>query len=301
MNGAVKPSLVLVRLAAVLAVLGLAAALSGLLWPGSGSAYIFTSLRGVEVQMYGRGLYRYDTLMSAATFIGTDWVTLFIALPVLVLYARGSLRGLLLMGGGLAYLLYYGASLALSAAYNNLFLLYVAIFSLGLYTLLLMLRAVDLRGLAERVSSRVPHRAISRFLFVAGGVVGAVWLMDVVTALAQNSAPAIMGTYTTLVTHALDLGVIVPAAVITAVLVSRRAPLGYPLAAALLVLNALIGFVVAGQTIVQTQVGIVLPLAAILAYVASFIALSLAALWLTYRLLMGISDAPAAKPRSKGK
>lgn len=75
-------------------------------------------------------VYR-DNEFFAALWRGNDWVTLFVAVPLLfgaLFYARGgSFRAQLVWLGMLAYALYNYAFYLFAAAFNQLFLFYVAI------------------------------------------------------------------------------------------------------------------------------------------------------------------------------
>ena len=132
-----KPSNTVIWLSVLIAVLALVATGTALLWQDGGSPFPFTTLRGETAQMYGQGLYRYDSLFTGAGYKGQDTVTLVLGIPLLVvctlLYRRGSLRGSWLLMGMLGYFLYVYASMALAAAYNVLFLVYVALFSASLF------------------------------------------------------------------------------------------------------------------------------------------------------------------------
>jgi len=112
----------------LIVILTLVAAGVGLFWMDGGAARSFTTVHGETVQIYGQGLYSHNTVFSASTTRGTDMITLFVGLPVLIVsfvfYRRGSLRGGLMLTGILAYFLYYGASLGLDKAYNSLFLVW---------------------------------------------------------------------------------------------------------------------------------------------------------------------------------
>lgn len=255
-----KNLLWLVPLIAFLALFG---ALAGLFLPGGEGPFTFTSLRGHEVEMFGRGLYQYDTLLVGAALRGTDAVTLLISLPLLVLFfwkARsGSQNVMLALLGVLFYFLYKGASLTFSAAFNLLFLVYTALFSASLFAVIVAMTTFDLESLAKRVQPGFPHRGAALFLFVAGFGTLLIWLSEVIPPILTGDAPEIMGTYTTLFTHGFDSAVITPAAVIAGVCLLRRNPLGYLLAAPILILCTLIGAVVIGQTVVQTLVGMVFP------------------------------------------
>ncbi|MGL4649659.1 MAG: hypothetical protein ACRC1H_09655, partial [Caldilineaceae bacterium] len=96
-----------------------------------------TSVYGVEVILYGQGLFRYDTLMAGAGFRGSDFATLFVGVPLtlgaLWWARRGSLRGALLLVGAMGYLLYATLSAAIGIMYNPLHLLYISAFSAAFY------------------------------------------------------------------------------------------------------------------------------------------------------------------------
>jgi hypothetical protein len=99
----------------------------GLFWQDGGQSFPFTTLQGQTLQIYGQGLYFYDTVFIGAGSRGTDAVTLFLGIPLLlsflILHRRGSLRGTLLLIGTLFYFLYVYAGFALGTViYNRLFL-----------------------------------------------------------------------------------------------------------------------------------------------------------------------------------
>jgi hypothetical protein len=127
------------------------------------------------------------------------------------------------------------------------------------------------------------------FVFVAGLTVF-VWLIDIVGALAQGQAPAGLASYTTEVTSVLDLGIIAPTAFLTSAMLLRRAPLGYLLAAIILILLAIIGMVVVGQTVAQTLAGISLSAGEYAGKVGTFVIMSLIAIWLMVRFFRDMSD-----------
>ncbi len=267
----------------LMAILSLITSGAGLFWRDGGNSFTFTSLRGQTVQMDGQGLYRNDTLFTAGSFRGTDAVNLIVAVPLLVvafvIYRRGSLRGRLLLVSILSWFLYLGASMGFGAAYNHLFLAYIALFSASLFAFILVFTSIDLSGLAARLSPKTPRSGLAIFLFVAGLAPLALWLGDVIGSLAQGRAPELLATYTTPVTYVLDLGVIVPVVFLAGVLVLRRAPLGYLLALIMLVLLAMTGLAVIGQTVAQINAGIVFGPGTLIGMVGSWVILALFAIW----------------------
>jgi len=266
-------------------IFSLTASLCGLFLPGGEGPFTFITLRGYEVEMFGRGLYQYDTLLVGAALRGTDAVTLLISLPLLALFywksRRGSQNASLALLGVLFYFLYKGASLTFSAAFNPLFLVYTALFSASLFAVIIAMTTFDLEALAKRVQPDFPHRGAAIFLFIAGFGTLLIWLSEIILPILEGSAPEIMGSYTTLFTHGFDSAVITPAAIIAGVCLLRRNPLGYLLAAPILILCALIGAVVIGQTVVQTLVGLVFPPQIYIGMIGTWIVMGAFAIGLT--------------------
>ena len=226
----VRVSGAVVGLSLLVALLAAIATAIGLLWQGEGKPYLYETLRRQTVEIHGRGLYRYDTLFQGAGNTGTDLTSLLLGIPLLLasltLYRRESLRGGLLLLGALIYFLYVYASYALNVAYNELFLLYVALFSASLWALLLAFRSIDPQVLGTHCSVHMPRRVPALFLLASGVVTLAIWLIEPVSSLIQHEPPQHLDTYTTLFTNALDMAVIVPAVACAGVLIGQRSPVG---------------------------------------------------------------------------
>lgn len=278
-----KPTKTLIFLAILTALFAVIQSGAGLFWQAEGSPFDFTTLHGEVVKIYGQGIYRYDTYFKAPINRGTDAVTLFLAVPLmtagLLLYSRGSLRGLLLMTGVLSYLLYNAASVVLGTAYNNLFLAYTVYFSASLFAFIMAFQSVNRGELVSRLSTGVPRKGIAALLFLSAAGLLAAWLPDIIGAALQGTAPAI-ASYTTEVTYAIDLGIIVPASILAGTLILRRAPLGYLLSSTLLILLVIIGVVVTSQSVFQSLADIDLPIQVFVAKAASFMILALIAVGL---------------------
>lgn len=287
-----KTSRILLILILLITLLSIIAAGVGLFYQNDDSAFSFTTIRGETVQMYGVGLYRFESMRDGVGFRGVDLFILLIALPLLGvsfwLAARGSLRGRLVLAGTLAYLLYNSASMTFGYAYNNLFLVYTALLTTTLWATFLVCASIDLPPLAARFDITFPRRAIAAFLFAVGISLILVWaVLDILPALLSGNAPALTG-HTTLPTHALDMGIIAPLAFVAGALVLRRAPLGYLLASILLIVSTVLGASVLALSAAQVWSGVLTP-GQIMTFVAPFVILTAFALWLTVRLLQSIS------------
>jgi hypothetical protein len=265
----------------------------GLFYRSGSGPFPFTTVHGETVRMAGLGIYFHDTLFIASLSWGTDLVTLFIGVPLLAVAAwltrRGSLRGGLLLTGVLAYFLYYGASLGLGTAYNRLFLVYIALFSASFYAFILAFTAFDLAELAGRLSPRLPRRGMAVFMVIVGAGLGLIWLSDAMAAALAIRPPAGLGSYTTIVTYTLDIGIIAVACILAAVQLFRRQPMGYLLSGVLNIMLVLVATMVIGQTTMQLRAGIPLTPGEIIGKSASFVMMGIVAFWLTVVLLRGVA------------
>jgi len=277
-----------------IAILTLITTSVGLFWQNEGSPYRFSTLYGQTAQIYGQGIYEHDTILSAGAIQGADFVSLFVGLPLLAvafaLYRRGSLRGGFLLASVLAYYFYYAASLGLVVAYNNLYLVYLALFSTSFFAFVLALTAIDLASLPARFSPRLPRRGLAIFMFVVSIGVTFIWLSDVINALITNEVPEALESHTTLVTYTLDVGIIAPACLLAGILILRRAPLGYLLTGLLTMMLGLIGVMVIGQTVMQLNLGLQFTTGQLIGKIGTWIIIGAIAIWLTIAFLGNLSD-----------
>ena len=239
--------------------LGLFAASMGLFYKTEGKPYPFISHRGETVTINAHGLYYYDTVSSAAQQQGNDIVTLFVALPLLVVSSvmafRGSLRGQLLLTGTIGFFLYTYMSMSMLTMFNALFLAYVALFSLSLYAFILCMMSFDLDTLPQHFSDKLPRGWIAALLFLIGGFLTIAWLGKVLPPILQNTPP-VLDNATTFVIQAMDLGLIVPLAVLSGILLLRRSAWGYLLSSVFVLKAIALGLAVSAMVVNMTLAGV---------------------------------------------
>jgi hypothetical protein len=264
---------------------------AGLFIHSDGQPFDFTTLHGDTVQINGQGLYHFDTAFKTPIARGTDAVTLFGALPLLIIailfYRRGTLSTQILLAGVLSYFIYNAASVAFGTAFNNFFPEYIAYFSASLFAFVLVLIHIDYAELGRRLQVRgLPSTGMAVVMFLSGAALLFAWVPDILAWMAPGAIPGI-ASYTTEVTHVLDLGIIAPATITAGVLALRRQPAGYVMSAILMILLAIIAFVLLGQTVFQTRAGYTLSPGVFIGKNGSFMALALVAIWLLVRFLRG--------------
>jgi hypothetical protein len=91
-------------------------------------------------------------------------------------------------------------------------------------------------------------------------------------------------------TYAIDLGVIVPTVYLGAVLLLRRAPLGFLLSFVMLMLLAAVGVGVVAQTLVQIRLGISYNTGQLIGLIGSWFVLGLFAIGFSISMLRNLSE-----------
>jgi len=191
-------------------------------------------------------IYR-DPAVLLPQNLGTDLVTLCVGVPLLAVTTgatwRGSLRARLLWLGALGYLVYAYGMYALGVRWNQLFLVYVALFALSLFALIIGLVGTDAERIRGGLAGRAPVRSVAAYLILIAVIVAAIWLAEEIGALLRGTPPpsAVQFEAPTNIVHVFDLGIVLPALVLAAVQLLRDRAWGYVLAGTLLVKAATIG------------------------------------------------------------
>jgi hypothetical protein len=196
---------------------------------------IAASLSGVFVD----SVYAMETENFAAQGIGQDIANL-IAYPILLLLAwaasRGSVRAYLGWLGILVYSAYSYAIYSFDVRFNALFLVYVAVWGLSIYALIGGLTAVDPVRVKAAFGQRAPVRSTWIVLVVVALMFYLQWLSEDLPAILEGKTPQslIDAGLPTSPVHVLDMAVLLPAALVTGALLSKRRSWGFVLAPVLL-------------------------------------------------------------------
>jgi hypothetical protein len=134
------------------------------------------------------------------------------------------------LAGLLPYFFYVYLMYATMMAFNELFLVYVAIFALCGVACLLNLAQIEVRRLPTRRAASLPRRVSAVYMILLAAMLVVLWMGRIVPILATNRFPAELAGLTTLEPQALDLGLIVPLLLAGGILLWRRSAWGYFLA-----------------------------------------------------------------------
>jgi hypothetical protein len=268
-------------LISALIVLVAASSLIGLLTSGGPGRQLLQTARGATVTLYGEGLYAADTWLIGAGNRGQDLAMLIFELPVLLLvlrwYRLGSAIAVAVLTGMLAFFTYYFVSMVFGTAQNRLFPLYVAAASLAGFGLAFVTSRLDVNEIATAVPAPPQRGALAAYLIAVAAALTLAWLPGMIMTAVTGTIAEAVGPYTSATTEALDLGLVVPIAVIAAVQLLTQRPMGRVLALIMLVVNVCIGVVLMAQGVAQLVSGVPLTVGEIVTKMLTFAALTLIA------------------------
>jgi uncharacterized protein (DUF697 family) len=191
-------------------------------------------------------IYDDETAFARNAYQGADLVSVLLAVPLLLLALRftrrGSVRGVLLLLGGLGYVAYqYGYTFAYG--WSRLFPVHLTLLALSAYTLAEMLIRLDPGAIADSLDQRARVVGVARFLFVIGLGLGLMEGVQVVVALVTGDPPPIVARtgHPTSPVYILDLGLVVPLMLLASRWLGRRRPWGLVAASVLLVKGITVG------------------------------------------------------------
>lgn len=257
---------------------------------GSGE-YEYKSIFGETISIYGKGLYKHDSVSMAVQAIAQDYVTLFIGVPLLILSfylsRKGRLKGRLLLTGTLGYFLYTYASYSFLSMYNSLFLIYVLLMSASFFAFTLAMMSFEVAKLAQSFNEKLPVKLIGGFLLFASFVFGLMWLGKIVQPLINHTPVIGIDHYTTLVIQALDLGFVVPVGIVSGVLLIKRQPFGYLLGSVIIIKDITLLTALSAMVFLQIQAGVEVSLVVVILVLL----LNIFAIYLMVLILKNVNEA----------
>ena len=219
-------------------------------------------------------VYAQETAAWAAQGTGQDIVNLAVVLPAMLiaLYAasEGSLRAVLVVLGLLIYVVYSYVLYAFFVHFNLLFPIYVATLGTSFWALAGIVVDVRQERIPELFEGK-SGRAQSVYLMVSGLVFGVLWMSSIAASIASGDTPRelVEAGLTVNPVHVLDLAFVLPAMVVTSILLWKRHPLGWLWAVPLVTFAAAMGSAIVGMMAVMKTAGLPVPAAVVAAMAIS--------------------------------
>jgi hypothetical protein len=170
-----------------------------------------------------------------ATWLGNDWITLIVAVPLLAAAARmaqsGSQRGMLLKAGVVSYAIYNYAFYLFGASLNACLPLYAITLWVAMLSLGSVLSRVDPLAVARSANPALPARLLGGYLLLVAAGLALVWLgMWAAYVFAGRPTPVEPNAFK--IVAALDLLWLVPSLAAGGMLLWNRSPWGLVIASA---------------------------------------------------------------------
>jgi hypothetical protein len=192
----------------------------------------YETIRGNTVEIYGKGLYKHMTADVAIQGIAQDYITLFAGIPALIisliLALRGSLKARIVLAGVTGYFFVTYLFYTTMGMYNEMFIPYLILLCLTFFTLVQLLLSFDIKALPANYSNKAPLRFTAGFLVFNAIAIAFLWLGIIVPPIVDGTLyPNELNHYTTLIVQGLDLGLLLPIAVVSGLMLLKKRPLGY--------------------------------------------------------------------------
>lgn len=256
---------------------------------------------GDTIKLFGSGIYKADSYFKAPIFIGTDFAVLGFLVPLFIIFLISNLKTneknnftsagykdisnssifnpQLHLISIEATALYYAASLCFGVKYNRIFILYVFLFALTLFTFI-----IRMCQFAGTKLSYTMTKADVIFLIVSGISLCIAWWPDIIPTIINDTSLSLIENYTTEPTYVLDLGIISPLCFIALYLMKKKDSLGIVIFSILLQMIICVAIMMITQSIVQYASGVELPLSALITKVGIFVVLGIIACVLNKKL-----------------
>ncbi|MCO6473084.1 MAG: hypothetical protein PHW27_05490 [Melioribacteraceae bacterium] len=227
-----KQNKILTILVLLIAAAAITASSFGIFSDDGKGVYEYQSIRGEEVMIYGKGIYKHMSADVAVQGIAQDYVTLLVGVPFLLAALfwslKNSTKGMLLLSGTLLYFLVTYLFYLAMGMYNEMFLVYVFLTGSSFFAFVVALFSFDFNKVKEIFSSHKLMRNTGVFLIINSVMVALLWLGIIVPPLLDGSIyPEQLQHYTTLIVQGFDLALLLPISFVVGILAVRKRGIGY--------------------------------------------------------------------------
>lgn len=265
----------------------------GILYSNGGERFTTVNAYGNAVQMYGDGLYAFNSVLSVANYRGAD-VTGILGAVIMIVFTLWKARPLwieIIRTSILISLAYYSVCLVFGVSMNSLYLIYVLCF--GLFISVSIMSVQSLMKVVEVPESLKKKRLAGTgiFLIVSGAITALLWLSAIIPAILNNTYGTLLGLKTTEVTFNLDLAITCPVLIMCGIWLLKKKSIGYKIAPLLLIILINVAILVIMQRAFCIKLGIAIPVEALVGFIISFVIMGTISLFLVIKLLTKLTKA----------
>lgn len=263
------------------------AAIIGIFYSNGGVAFTTVNAYGDSIELYGDGIYAFNSVLSVSTRLGSDATGIIIAIILIAftLLKKRPLYAEVIRTSALIYLTYHSIFLVFGISMNILYFLYVICFSTSLFVTI-----ATVQNLLKSIEVPTPLKkkglkGAGVFLIIVGVIIALLWIFSIVPLMLNNTYGSSLGIQTTEITYGIDLSITCPLFIMCGIWILRKKDIGFKVAP--LLLNMLVG--VAILVIIQRafciKIGIAIPVEALIGFIISFVIMGIISLYLVTKLL----------------
>lgn len=209
----------------------LLSAFTGIITSSKSDQFKYTSIRGQDVIIHGKGIYRHMSHEVAIQGIAQDYISLIVAVPLLLicLLNRKKSSNLLIMLAGTSFYLFVSNLFYLCMCmYNEIFLLYVVLLGSTFFLFLRTILKLSTEKLEAFYTATKARKFSGAFLMINSILITFMWLGVIIPPLLEGTLyPIALEHYTTLIVQGLDLGLLLPMSFISGMLFYKNSRYGY--------------------------------------------------------------------------
>ncbi|MGI6258407.1 MAG: hypothetical protein ACOYKC_00915 [Anaerolineaceae bacterium] len=243
-------------------------------------SYYATNQYGESIQIWGSGIYKHDSYFKVPIFVGSDLTILVFVIPFAIFtfwktIQKESVEYLIRSFSVIVLLLYYSASVAFGVTYNEMHLIYIALFGLCFFSAGILLAKLFSLGIQRfgDFSYQVTS-GMKAFLLISGIALVVAWLPDILSSLVKGTPLELIEVYTTEITYVLDMGLISPLMFLTYFLIRQKSFIGYVLSRMSFMVCIGVGIMLPVQSVFQLLSGYALTIPVIVTKVLIFVLLA---------------------------
>ena len=274
-------------LSIIIAVGIIIAAIIGIFYSNGGVGFTTVNAYGDTIELYGDGIYAFNSVLSVSTRLGSDATGIIISIILIAftLLKRRPLYVEVIRTSALIYLTYHSIFLVFGISMNILYFLYVFCFGISLFvtiaTVQNLLKSIEVPTALKKKNLT----GTGVFLIIVGIIIALLWISSIIPLMLNNTYGSSLGIQTTEITYGIDLSITCPLFIMCGIWILRKKDIGFKVAP--LLLNMLVG--VAILVIIQRafciKMGIAIPVEALIGFIISFVIMGIISLYLVTKLL----------------
>ena len=265
----------------------------GFFYSNGGERFTAVNVYGNTVELYGDGIYAYNSVFTVANRLGADAAgsVFAIGLIALTLWKKRPLWAEIIRTSLLILLAYFSACLVFGVSMNALYFLYVTCLGLSIFVSFILVQNLLKRIAIPQSLQEKRLTGTGIFLISAGMITASLWVSSIIPAILNNGYGTLLGIQTTEATYGLDLSMACPIMILCGIWLLMKKDVGYKVAP--LLLNMLVGIavLVLCQRAFCVKLGIAIPLGALIGFIVSFVIMGVISLFLSIKLLKQLERA----------